>query len=143
MTVLLVILYILVCLFLVLVVLLQQGKGADLAGAFGGGGSQTSFGPRSRTNIMHRLTTVSFILFVVLSLSLAILSGKRGGSVMEDVGTAATETAPAVPVGEEPAGAAETLASPEEEAASDDAEPATDAPADDGEEGPAQPGAGG
>ena len=47
MTVLLVILYILVCLFLILVVLLQQGKGADLAGAFGGGGSQTSFGPRS------------------------------------------------------------------------------------------------
>ncbi len=85
MTVLLVILYILVCLFLILVVLLQQGKGADLAGAFGGGGSQTSFGPRSGTNIMHRMTTVAFILFVLLCLTLAILSGKQRSSVMESV----------------------------------------------------------
>ncbi len=85
MTVLIVILYVLVCIFLVLVVLLQQGKGADLAGAFGGGGSQSSFGPRTQTNIMHRLTTISFILFVVLSMGLAILSGKSRGSVMQEV----------------------------------------------------------
>ena len=85
MTVLLVILYVLVCLFLVMVVLLQQGKGADLAGAFGGGGSQTSFGPRGGTNIMHRMTTGVFVLFVVLCLTLAILSGKQRTSVMEDV----------------------------------------------------------
>jgi preprotein translocase subunit SecG len=84
-TILLVILYVLVCIFLVLVVLLQQGKGADLAGAFGGGGSQTSFGPRSTTNIMHRMTTASFVLFVVLSLALAILSGKQRSSVMDSV----------------------------------------------------------
>ena len=99
MTVLLVILYVLVCLFLILVVLLQQGKGADLAGAFGGGGSQASFGPRTSTNIMHRLTTVSFVLFVVLSLALAIISGKRYGSVMEKVEAsqppASSEQAPA------------------------------------------------
>ena len=95
MTVLLVVLYVLVCIFLVLVVLLQQGKGADLAGAFGGGGSQTSFGPRSASNIMHRMTTVFFIFFVVLSLALAILSGKQGTSVMEAVET------PVVPVAEE------------------------------------------
>lgn len=85
MTVLLVILYVLVCLFLVMVVLLQQGKGADLAGAFGGGGSQTSFGPRGTTNIMHRMTTGAFILFVLLCLSLTILSGKSRKSVMENV----------------------------------------------------------
>jgi preprotein translocase subunit SecG len=91
-TVLLVVLYVLVCIFLVLVVLLQQGKGADLAGAFGGGGSQTSFGPRSASNIMHRMTTVFFILFVVLSLALAILSGKQSKSIMEAV------EAPVVPV---------------------------------------------
>ncbi len=95
MTVFLVVLYVLVCIFLVLVVLLQQGKGADLAGAFGGGGSQTSFGPRTASNIMHRMTTVSFVLFVVLSLALAILSGKQSKSVMEAV------EAPVVPVVEE------------------------------------------
>ena len=91
----LVVIYVLVCIFLVLVVLLQQGKGADLAGAFGGGGSQTSFGPRSASNIMHRMTTGSFILFVVLSLALAILSGKQGASVMD------SEDAPVVSVVEE------------------------------------------
>ena len=85
MGIILVIIYILVCLFLVMVVLLQQGKGADLAGAFGGGGSQASFGPRSTTNIMHRMTTLSFVLFVVLSMTLAILSGKARKSVMESV----------------------------------------------------------
>jgi preprotein translocase subunit SecG len=95
-TVLLIILYVLVCIFLILVVLLQQGKGADLAGAFGGGGSQTSFGPRGTTNIMHRLTTGVFVLFVLLSITLAILSGKRHSSVMEDV--TAVES---VPVAEE------------------------------------------
>jgi preprotein translocase subunit SecG len=99
MTALLIVLYVLVCVFLILVVLLQQGKGADLAGAFGGGGSQTSFGPRGTANIMHRMTTVSFVLFVVLSMTLAILSGKRHESVMESV-TVATPT----PVASEPAG---------------------------------------
>jgi preprotein translocase subunit SecG len=105
-TVLLVILYVLVCVFLILVVLLQQGKGADLAGAFGGGGSQASFGPRTSTNIMHRLTTVSFVLFVVLSLALAIISGKRYGSVME-----AVEASPP-PASSEQAPAGEELTAP-------------------------------
>ena len=89
MTVLLVIVYIFVCLFLIMVVLLQQGKGADLAGAFGGGGSQTSFGPRGNTNIMHRMTTGAFVLFVVLCLALTILSGKQRTSVMEGLAPAA------------------------------------------------------
>jgi len=110
-TVLLVILYVLVCLFLIMVVLLQQGKGADLAGAFGGGGSQTSFGPRGNTNIMHRMTTGAFVLFVVLCLALAILSGKQRTSVMENMAPAApVETSqPAMePAAEEPAPATET-----------------------------------
>jgi preprotein translocase subunit SecG len=117
-----VILYVLVCIFLILVVLLQQGKGADLAGAFGGGGSQTSFGPRTTTNIMHRLTTASFVLFVVLSLTLAILSGKRHASVMESVtaqpppisSEAPSEPAMA-PVGELEEQAVETEAAIDEE----------------------------
>jgi preprotein translocase subunit SecG len=100
-TILLVLLYVLVCLFLVMVVLLQQGKGADLAGAFGGGGSQTSFGPRGATNIMHRMTTGAFVLFVVLCLALAILSGKQRTSVMENVVAPVPVEAPAA--GEEPA----------------------------------------
>jgi preprotein translocase subunit SecG len=104
----LIILYVLVCLFLILVVLLQQGKGADLAGAFGGGGSQTSFGPRGTANIMHRMTTVSFVLFVVLSMTLAILSGKRHGSVMESVAVA-TPT----PVAQQPTGEPALSAPPE------------------------------
>jgi preprotein translocase subunit SecG len=92
-TVICVIIFVLVCLFLIMVVLLQQGKGADLAGAFGGGGSQTSFGPRSRTSWLHIATTCSFVLFIVLSMTLAILSGKRGVSRME--GVAPGEGAPA------------------------------------------------
>ena len=97
MTVVLVILYVFVCLFLVMVVLLQQGKGADLAGAFGGGGSQTSFGPRTTTNIMHRMTTGAFILFVILCLALAILSGKQRTSVMENVAAPVEDTVPVEP----------------------------------------------
>ena len=115
MTVLLVILYVLVCLFLIMVVLLQQGKGADLAGAFGGGGSQTSFGPRGTTNIMHRMTTGAFVLFVVLCLSLAILSGKRRTSVMEEVPATAslpTENALETAVAEENAGGEMTVDQP-------------------------------
>ncbi len=125
MTFLLVILYILVCLFLVMVVLLQQGKGADLAGAFGGGGSQTSFGPRGATNIMHRLTTGAFVLFVVLCLTLTILSGKRRTSVMESLAPpppaeASQAAEPAVPPsGEETAPAATDQAAAPGEAAAE------------------------
>ncbi len=120
--ILLVTLYVLVCLFLIMVVLLQQGKGADLAGAFGGAGSQTSFGPRTTTNIMHRLTTGSFVLFVVLSMTLAILSGRgRDSSAMDSVQHAAVPTpVPAeqgttsmVPPAEEPALPAELPATSE------------------------------
>ena len=81
-TVILVVLHIIVSLFLILVVLVQQGKGADLAGAFGGGGSQTAFGARGATTLLHKLTTGFFIAFVVTSLTLAILQARPRGSVM-------------------------------------------------------------
>jgi preprotein translocase subunit SecG len=84
----LVVLHVLVSLFLIAVILLQTGKRADLAGAFGGGGSQTAFGPRGATNFLSRATTVCAVLFMVTSLSLAILSsepGGTGGSVLDEV----------------------------------------------------------
>src|SRR5207244_8803477 len=68
------------CVFLSLVVLRQQGKGADWAGAFGGGGSQTTFGARGAGTILSRATTAAAILFMVTSLALTILISRPGGS---------------------------------------------------------------
>jgi preprotein translocase subunit SecG len=72
MLILLVIIHVIVCLFLVGVVLIQQGKSADLAGAFGGQGSQTAFGPRGAANVLTRLTTWSAIIFMLTSIGLTI-----------------------------------------------------------------------
>ena len=82
MIVLLVILHIFISIILILVVLVQQGKGADLAGAFGGGGSQTAFGARGATTLLHKLTTGFFVAFIITSLALAVLEGRPRGSVM-------------------------------------------------------------
>ena len=94
---LLLILYIVVCVFLILVVLLQQGKGADVAAAFGGGGSQTAFGPRGTVTLMHKLTTGSFVVFVALCIGLSVLTARRSRSVTSGVKPAAPVSAPAVP----------------------------------------------
>jgi preprotein translocase subunit SecG len=72
--------HIIVCLFLIGVVLLQQGKSADLAGAFGGQGSQTAFGPRAAANVLTRLTTWSAIIFMLTSLSLTVLYVRSNSS---------------------------------------------------------------
>src|SRR5208283_3819479 len=68
-----IVLHVIVCFFLIGVVLLQQGRSADLAGAFGGQGSQTAFGPRAAANVLTRLTTWSAIIFMLTSISLVIL----------------------------------------------------------------------
>jgi preprotein translocase subunit SecG len=65
--------HVIVCLFLIGVVLLQQGRSADLAGAFGGQGSQTAFGPRAAANVLTRLTTWSAVIFMCTSLALTVL----------------------------------------------------------------------
>ncbi len=95
MTVVLVVLHVIISAFLILIVLLQRGKGADLAGAFGGGGSQTAFGARGATTLLHKLTTTFFILFVVTSLSLAVLQTRPRASVMSGE---AGSSVPAAPV---------------------------------------------
>src|SRR5215471_5686135 len=84
------IVHVLVCLFLIIVVLLQSGKAADLAGAFGGMGSQTAFGPRGSATLLSKATTISAVLFMVTSLSLSIMATRNAG-----LGTTVLETAPA------------------------------------------------
>jgi preprotein translocase subunit SecG len=73
--------HVIVCLFLVVVVLLQSGKAADLAGAFGGMGSQTVFGPRGSATLLSKATTIAAALFMVTSLSLSILATRSGGAI--------------------------------------------------------------
>jgi preprotein translocase subunit SecG len=73
--------YIVVCLFLIMVVLLQQGKGADVAAAFGGMTTQTAFGPRGSTTLMHKLTTGSFVVFVAICIGLSVMTARSGRSV--------------------------------------------------------------
>jgi preprotein translocase subunit SecG len=79
-------LHVVISFFLIIVVLLQSGKAADLAGAFGGMGSQTVFGPRGTTTVLSKATTVAAALFMVTSLTLFILANQKGpgtGSVLE------------------------------------------------------------
>ena len=76
---LLVFLHVVICFFLVIVVLLQSGKAADLAGAFGGMGSQTAFGPRGSATLLSKATTISAVVFMLTSLTLSILATKNAG----------------------------------------------------------------
>lgn len=89
-----VVLYVFICFFLILVVLVQQGKGADIAGAFGGGGTQTAFGARGATTLLHKLTTGAFIAFIVLALALTIMQARPKSSVVRP-GSAPAKAAPA------------------------------------------------
>ena len=78
--------HVIVCFFLIIVVLLQSGKAADLAGAFGGMGSQTAFGPRGSATVLSKATTIAAFLFMVTSISLGVLATKgagHGSSVLE------------------------------------------------------------
>lgn len=109
--------YILICFFLILVVLLQQGKGADIAGAFGGGGSQTAFGARGATTILHKLTTGAFVAFILMSLLLSILEARPRSSVIKTLPAAAAPQkapapAPAAPAPAPAAGSAQPAAPP-------------------------------
>jgi preprotein translocase subunit SecG len=83
------IVHVLICLFLIIVVLLQSGKAADLAGAFGGMGSQTAFGPRGAATLLSKATTVAAGLFMLTSLTLSILATRNAGT-----GSSVLERAP-------------------------------------------------
>jgi preprotein translocase subunit SecG len=98
--------FVLNCLVLIIVVLLQSGKAADLAGAFGGAGSQTAFGPRGAATVLSQATTWCAVMFMVCALALALRSerqaGQGGGSVIYDTSKpakkpATPETAPQAP----------------------------------------------
>ena len=89
-----VILHIIVSLFLIGVVLLQQGKSADLAGAFGGQGSQTAFGPRGAANLLTKLTTYSAICFMLTSIGLTILLARSNVDHSVLSGAKSTQSTP-------------------------------------------------
>ena len=95
-----VVLHVIACLFLIGVVLLQQGKSQDLASAFGGGGTQTAFGPRGSANVLSRATTILAALFMVTSLALSMLR-PHDSSFLDDV----TAPAPSPAAGTAPAAA--------------------------------------
>ena len=86
-------------LFLILVVLLQQGKGADLS-VFGGGASQAAFGARGAATLLHKLTVVCFVLFILTTLSINIVQKRDTSSVMSGVGSVMDEVETAAPTDE-------------------------------------------
>jgi preprotein translocase subunit SecG len=87
-----IVLHIVACLFLVGVVLLQQGKNQDLASAFGGGGTQTAFGPRGSANVLSKATTILAGVFMVTCLALSMLRPKTS-SVLDKAGAGAAPVA--------------------------------------------------
>jgi preprotein translocase subunit SecG len=92
---LLVSLYVLVCLMLSLVILLQQGRGGDIASAFGGSSSQAAFGARSGATLLTKATTIAAVLFMVLALALSIIGQRGGGSVVSGTPAPARPATPA------------------------------------------------
>jgi len=94
--------FILNCVVLIVVVLLQSGKAADLAGAFGGAGSQTAFGPRGAANVLSRATTWCAVMFMVCAFAMVLRTDKaveQGGSVLQKVSKPAPKPLPAtIPV---------------------------------------------
>lgn len=130
--------HILVSIFLILVVLLQQGKGADLS-VFGGGGTQTAFGARGAATVLHKLTVTCFVLFLVTTVTLGIMSTGGGSSVMEGVDGAADEIEEPVSTDGPAGGTLDDLESDAEDTNADGAEAdgaeASEPEASDGSEG--------
>jgi len=109
--------FILNCLVLIIVVLLQSGKAADLAGAFGGAGSQTAFGPRGAASVLSQATTWCAIMFMVCAMAMVVKvdqnvgQGGQGSSIMEKYSKPAPKTT--TPASPTPAPATQQPASPQ------------------------------
>jgi preprotein translocase subunit SecG len=98
--------HVIVCFFLIIVVLLQHGKSADIAGAFGGMGSQTAFGPRGAASALSRATSAAVVVFMITAFTLTVLTKRSGGpgtSVLEGTKQEQTQPAPTNPVNSAPA----------------------------------------
>src|SRR5260370_40531534 len=83
------------CLVLIIVVLLQSGKAAGLAGAFGGAGSQTAFGPRGAANVLSKATTWCAVMFMLCAMAMVLRTDKAvgGNSILERVSKPAPKPA--------------------------------------------------
>jgi preprotein translocase subunit SecG len=99
MIILVTIIHIMVCLFLIIVVLLQSGKAGDISAAFGGQGSQAAFGPRGAATALSKATTLSAVLFMLTSITLSVYAIRHGGpsSVLQGVKSAPAKTQPVTP----------------------------------------------
>ena len=99
MIILITLIHITVCLFIIVVVLLQSGKSGDVAAAFGGMGSQTAFGPRGAASVLSKATTWSAIIFMVTSITLSVAASRHTGtnSVLQGVKASPAKSQPAKP----------------------------------------------
>ena len=104
--------HVIICFFLILVVLLQQGKGADLS-VFGGGSTMTAFGARGAATLLHKMTVFAFIGFILTTLIIGILQGQAGSSsVMSGVEVPAATSASDVDVVDEASASEDDAAEP-------------------------------
>jgi len=98
MSIFLVILHVIVCIALIMIVLLQTGKGADMGAAFGGGSSQTLFGSTGASTFLSKATTAAAVVFMLTSLGLAYMSSHRtSGSIMTDTPAPIEQTTAGAP----------------------------------------------
>jgi preprotein translocase subunit SecG len=130
-------LHVLVCFVLVIVIMLQSGNAADLAGAFGGAGSQTAFGPRGAATFLSRATTWCAIVFMMTSLTLSVKRAPTGsfstGSILEETqSSGSSKTATPAPAPGKPAsalpGQAPASATPVQQSAPAPAQPPAQTP---------------
>ena len=129
------VIYVLTCVFLILVVLLQSGKGGDVASAFGGAGAQSAFGPRGAAKPLEKATVIAAILFMFLALLFSLPGFNGQSSVVREGAAAAVPTPgpasnPAASPSASPAANASPAASASPAAGKADAKKADSKPAD-------------